>query len=205
MKSQDVLLLLKLVCLQKSEKEISLGFNQAWPSDWKDWDDDLESMDGEYVHTLYTTRALEVATGISKSQVSLSINRCLDVGLLKYDRKTNVPRANKKALFEFIIYGLKYVFPAKAAEVTRGIATAFAAPVLNKTLIGGGEMVPVWPDARGNTKGQAVEPLFKSVVYAIRQDPQLYALLALVDAIRIGMPREASLAKELLRTHLEVD
>lgn len=218
MKSQDVFLLLKLVSLQKQEKYVLSGVSQAWPVDWQDWDDEFEVIDScnelflekyhdenDYIVSLYTARALERVSGISKSQVNLALNRCLNVGLIRYDRKISVPRTNKKALFDFIVCGLKYVFPAKPAELTRGIATAFAAPVLNQKLMSAGDLIPVWSDARGNTKGQAIEPLFKSVVYAVRTDPELYALLALVDAIRIGQPREANLAADLLKQHLELN
>lgn len=204
MKSQDIVLLFKLVCLHKSEQALFGAAHNAWPLDWQDWEVESASASAVELH-IYTARALEELTGISKSQVSLSMRRCVDVGLIRFDRKLDVPRVNRKALFEFVVYGLKYVFPAKPAEITRGIATAFAAPVLNEVLISGGELVPVWPDARGHTKGQAVEPIYKSVVFAVRKDPALYAMLALVDAIRIGMPREVNLAKELLKQHLEVD
>lgn len=204
MKSQDVLLLFKLVCLQKGGGAFSKSYREAWPHDWQDWEDwgpyrgQLE--DG----SAYTTRALESSTGISRSQISLSMHRCIEVGLLMEDRKSGIPRANRKALFEFVVYGLKYVFPAKPAELTRGIATAFAAPVLRDVLMSGGDLAMVWPDAKGRTKGQAIEPIYKSVVHAVRQDPELYAMLALADAIRIGMPREAKLAKNLLGKYLEV-
>jgi hypothetical protein len=53
-------------------------------------------------------------------------------------------------------------------------------------------------------KGLEVTPLFKSVGQAVRDDPELYALLALVDAIRMGSPREANLAKDLLKKHMDV-
>ncbi len=95
------------------------------------------------------------------------------------------------------------MFPAKPGEITRGIATGLAAPVLQGKIMTAGEFVPVWPDARGNTKGQAVEPLFKSVPYAVRKDPQLYALLALTDAIRFGQAREHKYAAEKLFTLLK--
>ena len=219
MKSQDIMLLLKLVALQKQEMspEGASAAARAWPADWQDWEDaypeqtDIEDLLpikhdplGEYIASRYTARHLEFETGISKSQVNLALNRCMDVGLAKKDRKTGVPKANTRALYDFIVYGLKYIFPAKPGEVTRGIATAFAAPVLNEQLMSAGEFVPVWPDARGNTKGQSVEPLCKSVPYAVRRDPEMYALLALVDAIRIGQPREANLASEQLKLHMGV-
>jgi len=220
MKSQDIFLLLKLVSFEKQEKNYSAGISRAWPLDWQDWDDgiyepekggalDIGSFEGAdsteaYIASLYTARALEDATGVSKSQVNLSLKRCQDVGLLRHDRKTGLPRVNAKALTEFIVFGLKYVFPVKPAEIVRGVATSFAAPVLEQKLMSAGELIPVWPDARGNTKGQSIEPLFKSVPFAVRKDPELYALLALVDAIRIGQPREANLAIGLLKQHMEV-
>lgn len=186
--------------------------------DWQDWEvieeeqsepDDLllpERKFGtnEFIASLYTARKLEVETGISKSQINLSLNRCIEIGLAKKDRKIGIPRANVRALFEFIVFGIKYVFPTKPQEITRGIATAFAAPVLKEKLMSTGEYVPIWPDAKGNTKGQAVEPLYKSAVHAVRRDPEMYSMLALVDAIRIGQPREKSLAVELLKQHLGV-
>ena len=181
MKSQDIGLLLKLVCLQKREADHYGDLAQR-----------------------YSVRALAHETGISKSQVSLALQRCFKVGLAKRDRKFGVPRANTKGLFEFIAYGLRYVFPAEPGVVTRGIATSLGAPVLKGQLMSAGELVPVWADAQGDTKGQAVSPLFHSVTYAVRKDDELYALLALVDAVRLGLPRERNLAIEMIRQRLEI-
>jgi hypothetical protein len=213
MKGQDIGILLKLVCLQRHESHGRAV--SAWPHDWKDWqesEDDLLSStpfnvvpESATTHLYsYTTRALELQTGISKTQINLSLKHCIDIGLARPDRKIGVPRANTKALLEFIVYGLKYVFPARPGELTRGIATGFAAPVLDKSLIGSGEHVPVWPYARGKTMGTKIEPLFKSAADAARKDPEMYALLALVDTIRLGQPRERNLAIALLQERLEL-
>lgn len=189
-KSQDLGLLLKLVSLQKQEPQEFLI---------------SEASSGEYaLAAVYTVRSLESETGIGKSQVSNSLRRCFDVGLAKKDRKSGVPRVNARRLYEFIVYGAKYVFPAKPGQLVRGIGTAFAAPVLEHRLFSAGELLPVWPDARGNIKGLEVSPLFKTVGHAVRRDPELYALLALVDAIRIGGSREANLAKDLLKECMDV-
>ncbi|SFM25562.1 hypothetical protein [Marinobacter zhejiangensis] len=214
-KSQDLGLLLKLVSLQKREAQGQADNGQkAWPYDWQDWggegDESLEWQirddfsDEFFPATVYTVRSLESETGIGKSQVSNSLRRCLDVGLAKKDRKSGVPRVNAKRLYEFIVYGAKYVFPAKPGPLVRGIGTSFAAPVLEHRLFSAGEWLPVWPDARGNNKGLEISPLFKTVGHAVRRDPELYALLALVDAIRIGGSREANLAKDLLEKHMDV-
>lgn len=80
-----------------------------------------------------------------------------------------MPRANTRALFDFIVPGLRYVFPARPGEITRGIATTFAAPVLKGQIYSAGELLFVWPDPRGNSKGKAVEPLSKTATYAVRR------------------------------------
>lgn len=213
MKSQDIGLLLKLACLHKREK----GVLPSIYSNWIDWEEEIigsedeqhgfyhQTMNaGNYIISQYSTRSLALSTGISKSQVNLAMRRCFDVGLAKRDRKSDLPRVHTKVLLDFIVYGLKYVFPAKLGAVTRGITTSLASPVLEGKLISTGDLLPVWPDPLGKTKGQTVEPLFKSATYAVRRDAELYALLALVDAIRIGQPRERNLAAELLAERLGV-
>lgn len=217
MKSQDIFLLLKLISLQQSEQKIA-NLRQEYQQkqkvaednlmiiEWQDWYDTKEFKQN-YEDTLndedvlvgqYTVRALAEETGISKSQISLALQRCYEITLAKPDRHTGVPRTNVKALEEFIIYGIRYVFPAKLQAVTRGIATGLAAPVLKGELMTAGELLPVWADAHGKTKGQVVEPLFKTVPQAIRRDQRLYALLALTDAIRLGQPRERAVASDKL-------
>lgn len=213
MKSQDIGLLLKLESMGKSNLRPQRKLLSAWPHDWKDWAsspsdedwaDDWQGMDfADSGPSIYSARNMEKLTGISKSQINLSLRRCVDVGLAKYDRKTGVPKTNSRALYEFIIYGLKYVFPAKPGELVRGIATTFSAPILKDKLLSAGEFKLVWPNADGNTKGLAIEPMFKSVGYAVRYDPTLYAMLALVDAIRMGQPREKNLAQAMLQELLQ--
>ena len=97
---------------------------------------------------------------------------------------------------------MRYVFPVKPAEITRGIPTGFAAPILEGKLMSGGDMIHVWPDAFGNRKGQSVKPLFKTVPGAVKKDPRLYEYLALIDAVRMGSPRETQVANDLLHTRV---
>lgn len=206
MRSQDIGLLLFVLCLQKQEQvRTILG---RWPMDWEGWAPEARAKQRLFdessseLAARYTARALEQQTGISKSQINLSLNRCYSVGLATKDLHLGIPRVNHKALYEFIVYGLKYVFPARPGALTRGIATSFGAPVLQGKLLSAGDHLLVWPDAYGNTKGLSVEPLFKTAPLAVRQSPEMYALLALVDAIRLGQPRESNLAAELLKERL---
>jgi len=126
------------------------------------------------------------------------------VGLAKIERKTGFPRVNVKALTEFIVYGLKYVFPAEVSEISRGIPTLFAAPVLKGKIMSAGNLIYIWPDTRGGYMGQSVAPLYKSVPMAVKLDPCLYEYLALVDAIRLGNAREVEVAKHELERKLKL-
>lgn len=216
MKSQDIYLLLKLVSLSKQDQQkpddpVGNSFVQlgAW-RDWSDEDESYEQFDlgfprpgKEPASDLYSVRSLSELTGISKSEISNALNRCYQSGLAKISRDDTVPTVNTRALREFIIYGIRYVFPAKMQEMTRGIATGLTAPVFGGELRSAGQQVPVWPDPRGNTSGLAVEPLFKTVTMAVRKDPELYVLLALVDSIRLGLPRERKLAIKKLEDVLQ--
>jgi len=193
MKSQDIFILLKLVSLQQQGPYAEI--DAANESD----------MDNFQVSDPYSARGLAASLGISKSEINGSINRSIEVGMAIQDRVTKHPKANRKALLEFIIYGLKYVFPAKPARIVRGIPTAFSAPVLKGELLSAGEFAYVWPDAKGKEKGQSVMPLFKSVPVAVKKDPRLYEYLALVDAIRLGNPRESKIAIKMLRERIQAE
>lgn len=207
MKSQDLLLLFKLVSLQRLQaaSPAALRAGLGIPDDWRGWaldDDDLPAAPAPVTEAMFSVRSLEDATGISKSQVSAALRRCLDVGLAKAERGTGLPRANTRALYGFVLNGLKYVFPARPGPLVRGIPTAHAAPVLAGRLLSAGEHIHVWEDAHGRVQGQEIEPLYRSVPHAVRRDAELYAMLALVDAIRIGQERESALAGKLLATYL---
>lgn len=210
MKSQDIVVLFKIESLtQRWVNPNRYDAELLEPHSWSDWlGDDLQHKDAPpaaFTESLFSVRALEQETGISKSQVSLSLKRMFDVGLAKADRKTGLPKTNTRALLEFIAYGIQYVFPAKEGEVTRGIATSIAAPVLQGKLMTSGELAPIWPYFKGQMKGVAVQPLHENIFAAIRTDDLSYALLALTDAVRIGHSRERSIAIDLMRKLLRVD
>lgn len=239
MKNQDILLLLKLVSLSDQDRHAAYSTRaqpdrqpHAQPSS-----KEVGSPRGELVRGTtplqlneprpllqtngmpatadqYTVRSLALATGISKSQVSLSLARCYKARLARPDRQDNaaqVPEVNRRALCEFLVHGVKYVFPVRLGGRTRGIPTAWAAPVLQGKLLAGDTAPPVWPDAGdldNAVVGFALEPIYKSVPYAVKhgiqKDERLYALLALVDSIRIGGARERAIATDLLAKMLGV-
>lgn len=99
---------------------------------------------------------------------------------------------------EFIIHGVKYFFPMTPGGNSRGIPTAHSAEPLSKVIIQEENDKYVWPHALGKVRGQIIEPLYTNAVEAAMKDKDLYILLALVDAIRVGRARERKLASEEL-------
>jgi hypothetical protein len=63
-------------------------------------------------------------------------------------------------------------------------------------------LVPVWPDPEGKIKGRAVEPLHPGVPKAAQEDDEFYALLALIDVLRVGRAREREMAEAELEKRL---
>lgn len=172
-KSQDIVILLKLVSL---EDQIRQGY-----------------LDESVSSDPFALRSLEGALGISKTEIGASLRRSIAATLAvkSHDR----PKVNRRNLTEFVQHGLKYVFPAKPGAPQRGIATGFAAPMLEGQLVSSDGDIYVWPHAEGGQRGSSITPLFKSVPEAALKDERLYELLALVDAIRLGNQREANLAQ----------
>jgi hypothetical protein len=108
-------------------------------------------------------------------------------------------------LEEFVIHGLRYVFPPVLGGLTRGMPTSHAGPALANKLTPSADPPPVWPDADGEIRGQSFSPLCKSVPQAARADEALYELLTLVDAIRGGRARDRNLAIKEIKKRLAHD
>ena len=135
--------------------------------------------------------------GISASEVSEALERCRIARLVD----TTKQRVNILALEEFLVHGLKYVFPVQPQSIVRGVATAISASPMKEKIVSENEQY-VWPDALGNMRGAAITPLYKTVPAAVAKDDILYKLLALVDTLRIGRAREVEIAKEELKSIL---
>ncbi len=149
---------------------------------------------------------LELASelGMSASEISAGIRRSTQAGLLlPTSKREDKPQPVRQALLEFLIHGLRYAFPPKLGQLTRGLPTAWAAPPLCNLLTQPDEPPPVWPDAEGEVRGIGFSPLYPSVPTAARCDKDLYEMLALLDAIRGGRARERKIAARELRRRIE--
>lgn len=137
--------------------------------------------------------ALSHALGMSPSQVHQAAHRAMDSGLVSRDLKPN-----RGALIEFLLHGVKYVFPPRRGPLARGIPTAHWVSPLREAIIDSGPPI-VWPVSDGDVRGESLEPIYKSAPFAARQDHRLHQALALVDAIRAGRARERKIAGEKLK------
>lgn len=133
---------------------------------------------------------------ISQSEVSKSLVRSKFARLLDSSGK----KVKRASLMEFLQYGLSYVYPQQPGAIVRGFPTSHSAPPLN-SIIQSNENY-VWPSGKGSIRGQAVVPLYPSVIEAIQMDQKLYELLALVDALRVGRAREKEIAINELKSRI---
>lgn len=109
----------------------------------------------------------------------------------------------RSALLEFLVHGARYAFPPVTGEPTIGVPTAHGAAPLDKHFASGGELPPVWPHPQGPARGNLLLPLYPRLPEAAVADSELYELLALFDALRIGRARERKMATELIEDRLK--
>jgi DNA-binding transcriptional MocR family regulator len=148
----------------------------------------------------WTVRTLAEETAIPRSGVHRALKRLAVAGLFDERRR----RVNVGSAEELILHAVRYLFPPERDGESRGIPTAWAAePLASHLSSSPDELPPVWPDARGGSRGLSLRPLHTAVPEAARRDPNLGEMLALVDAMRIGDARVRGLAARLLRARLD--
>lgn len=136
---------------------------------------------------------------MSASEVHAAIRRAQESGLFDGAQR----RVVQQSLMEFLEHGLRYVFPIVRSGIGRGMPTAHAAPPLSDRISAGGtDLPPVWPDSKGEGRGETWKPLYRSVPAAARKDQRFYEIMTLVDALRGGRARERALAAEELSRRL---
>jgi len=141
---------------------------------------------------------LAALTGMAISAVHASLKRAATSRLVLFQERK--PVVLKAALLEFLVHGARYAFPPVQGGLTRGLPTAYAAAPLNTLIALSADPPPVWPHAKGTTRGLALAPLYPSVPEATLKDAPLYAVLALLDALRMGQAREREAAQRLLKS-----
>ena len=106
------------------------------------------------------------------------------------------PSVNLAGALEFLTAGVPYSFPPQMGPLSRGIPTAFSAPPLAGEFRS--EEMVVWPSPKGSSRGVSLTPLSPTVTEIWEKNPDLYRLLTLIDALRIGRARERQMARDFL-------
>ena len=134
-------------------------------------------------------RGLAASLGMNPSSVSESLERSKKAQLVDRNKK----RINTLALQGFLVHGVQYVFPVEAGRVGRGVPAYISASPIKELLSHSNESY-VWHDVKGTARGQQIQPLYTTVLQAIKDDNELYQLLVIVDTLRMGRAREREIA-----------
>lgn len=116
--------------------------------------------------------------------------------------RNGVMRPILPALRSFLLHGAPYAYPPVRGEMTIGFPTAHSAPPLRGRVQASANSAWVWPHPQGETRGEALLPLYENLPLAAAEDPKLYEMLALFDALRAGQARERNMAAKLLEERL---
>lgn len=138
---------------------------------------------------------------LSQFEAHAAVKRLTAAGLLvDLDGR---PRPLIAALRSFVLHGARFAYPPVRGEQTIGFPTGHGAAPLQKVMATSAEAIPVWPHPQGKVRGQALLPLYEKLPLAAIEDPALYELLALFDALRAGQARERALATKGLEERLK--
>jgi len=137
----------------------------------------------------WTFEELATSLLISVTEISFAMERNKLAGLVN----PNKTKVNKLAFRDFLIYGIKYVFPPQIGHSARGIATAHSAPPVKKYMTEGNEHY-VWAYYKGTKRGNTIVPLYSKIPKIVESQPDLYELLTIIDTLRVGKKREVEIA-----------
>lgn len=135
---------------------------------------------------------------ISVSEINAGLKRLSAAKLVEQHNDGRRWVVIRNAFKEFLLHGIKYVFPAVKSGPAVGLVTAYH-HIDYQSHFNEQPLVAVWPDAKAKTKGFAIEPLYPTVSSAAKNDPELYSWLALIDCLRDRDNEELSVAEVLLR------
>lgn len=155
--------------------------------------------------TAWTYSSMSVELVMSASEVNSGVKRLLHSGLLREPIGQEVqPQVNRQALAEFLGHGLRYAFPIISSGMVRGMPTSYAAEPLCRDLKNTEDPIPVWPWEHGQSRGFALEPLYRTVPEAAAKDDVLYRALVVADGLREPSPRVRAVAEGHMRNLLGV-
>lgn len=138
--------------------------------------------------------------GVVPSQVHSTLRHLSTAGLLRPGSRGT----NTRALLEFLVHGIRFVFPAPKGPLVSGVPTAYSAPPLSAEL--DAIDVVVWPAPLhpAAVQGFSIAPLYRAAHTLLDRAPSTYRLLAITDALRLDDARVRVIAAARLALVLGV-
>lgn len=152
----------------------------------------------------WTYAVLGEVLAMSASEAHACVKRAIACGLAVAPARGEWSPV-RPSLLEFVLHGVRYVWPATAGPVKRGVPTSFGVEPLASSVTAALGEAPVWAHPAGAAKGPTLSPLYRTAPQAAMADPALHRLLALLDALRAGRARERALAAELMTAALSAE
>ena len=152
----------------------------------------------------WTYAALGEALSMSASEVHACVRRAVVSGLAVAPARGEWSPV-RPSLLEFVLHGVRYIWPATPGPVKRGVPTAFGTEPLAGMVTAALGEAPVWAFPAGTAKGPTLSPLYRTAPQAALADPALHRLLALLDALRTGRARERAMAAQLMEAALTAE
>ena len=109
----------------------------------------------------WTYAALGEALAMSASEAHACVKRAVACGLAVSQGRAGWQPV-RPALLEFVLHGVRYVWPAIPGPVKRGVPTSIGTePLVSELGVAPGE-APVWAHPDGCAKGPTLSPLYRT-------------------------------------------
>ena len=141
-------------------------------------------------------KAASASTILSAGECHNAVRRLRLSSLIPADER----RPSIGTLHEFLVHGAPYAFPPAIGPALPGVPTAHSSPAFAGVVESADAYV--WPHADGTGTGQSLAPLYPGAPELTSSNPQLYELLGIVDALRVGTTRVRKIAADLLHARL---
>lgn len=146
-------------------------------------------------------RDISARLGISLGEISNCYRRLYKLGLIgpELGYTATIFKTSKRALYEFLSYGIQYYSQPDVVGVGRGMPTGWSAPPMKgRTMMVPPETPLVWADSSGSERGEQITPIHKSAVNLANVNERAYTILAAIDVMRVGKPRDREEARTVL-------
>jgi len=149
-----------------------------------------------------SVRAVASSLGISPGEISKSNQRLVKAKLIapvEESYQKNLPyNLVVTHMQDWLSHGIQYSVIAESMGVGRGMVTSWSNKAIHSEFVPR-ELAYVWLTPGGDTTGEGISPIYPKAPLAAREDHHLHYILSLIDAIRLGKPRELNIARGLIR------